>query len=83
MNPAFLFPQCDNLQTLELVVREDKDLPVVDVKTLEERTSAFTAQVQPGAKMFSAFAALALLLSAVGIYGWKRIRQHKIRSEAD
>jgi putative ABC transport system permease protein len=51
------------------VAQEDKDLPVLDVKTLEERTSAFTAQVQPGAIMFGAFAALALLLSAVGIYG--------------
>jgi putative ABC transport system permease protein len=51
------------------VAQEDKDLPVVDVKTLEERTSTFTAQVQPGVIMFSAFAALALLLSAVGIYG--------------
>jgi predicted permease len=51
------------------VAREDKDLPVVDVKTLEERTSTFTAQIQPSAIMFSAFAALALLLSAVGIYG--------------
>ena len=51
------------------VAKEDKDLPVVDVKTLEERTSAFTAQIQPGVIMFSAFAALALLLSAVGIYG--------------
>jgi predicted permease len=51
------------------VAQEDKDLPVVDVKTLEERTSTFTAQIQPGVIMFSAFAALALLLSAVGIYG--------------
>src|SRR5262249_26570039 len=51
------------------VAQEDKDLPVVDVKNLEERTSTFTAQIQPGVIMFSAFAALALLLSAVGIYG--------------
>jgi putative ABC transport system permease protein len=36
---------------------------------MDERTSTFTAQIQPAAIMFSAFAALALLLSAVGIYG--------------
>jgi putative ABC transport system permease protein len=51
------------------VAQEDKDLPVVDAKTMEERTSALTAQIQTSVIMFSAFAALALLLSAVGIYG--------------
>jgi len=51
------------------VAQEDRDLTVVDVKTMDERTSTFTAQIQPGAILFSSFAALALLLSAVGIYG--------------
>src|SRR5262249_44634023 len=51
------------------VAGEDKDLPIADVKTMEERTFWLTAQSQTGAMIFSVFAVLALLLSAIGVYG--------------
>src|SRR5262249_44408302 len=51
------------------VAGEDKDLPIADVKTMEERTFWLTAQSQTSAMTFSVFAVLALLLSAIGVYG--------------
>jgi FtsX-like permease family protein/MacB-like protein len=51
------------------VAREDKDLPIADVKTMEERVSWLTAQSQTSVMLFGIFAALALLLAAIGIYG--------------
>jgi putative ABC transport system permease protein len=51
------------------VAEEDRDLPLADVKTMEERASWLTAQSQTSAMLFGAFATLALLLAAIGIYG--------------
>jgi putative ABC transport system permease protein len=51
------------------VAREDKDLPIADVKTMEERVSWLTAQSKTSVMLFGIFAALALLLAAIGIYG--------------
>src|SRR5262249_37418467 len=45
------------------IAEEDKDLPVADVKTMEERASALTAQSRTSTLLFGLFAALALLLS--------------------
>jgi predicted permease len=51
------------------VAQEDKDLPLSDVKTMEERASRLTTQSQTSMMIFSVFAILALLLAAIGIYG--------------
>src|SRR5262249_27659310 len=53
----------------QAVAQEDKDLPIADVKTMEERASALTAQSRTSVMIFGVFAALALLLAAIGIYG--------------
>jgi predicted permease len=45
------------------------DLPLLDVRTLAEHTSASSFAQQLGAYMLSGFGLLALLLSAIGIYG--------------
>lgn len=47
----------------------DKDLPISDVKTLEQRVSESVAQQRSMMFLFGAFAVLALILAAVGIYG--------------
>jgi putative ABC transport system permease protein len=53
----------------QAVAQEDKDLPIADVKTMEERSSALTAQSRTSVMIFGFFAALALLLAAIGVYG--------------
>jgi putative ABC transport system permease protein len=51
-------------------IREmDPDLPVVDLTTMEEVVSQSVWQNRLYAILFSAFAVIALLLAAVGIYG--------------
>jgi len=51
-------------------IREvDPDLPVVDLMTMEEVVSQSVWQNRLYAILFSAFAVIALLLAAVGIYG--------------
>jgi predicted permease len=45
------------------------DLPLLDVRTLAEHTAASAFAQQLGAYMLSGFGFLALLLSAIGIYG--------------
>jgi predicted permease len=51
-------------------VREiDPDLPVYDVKTMEERINASMATSQFGVRLLTLFAALATLLAGVGLYG--------------
>lgn len=47
----------------------DKDQSVADVETLDEAVSASLAQPRFNTWLLAAFAALALLLAAVGIYG--------------
>ncbi|MBO0858154.1 MAG: ABC transporter permease [Chloracidobacterium sp.] len=53
----------------QAVAQEDKDLPIADVKTMEERASSLTAQSRTSVMIFGVFAALALLLAAIGVYG--------------
>jgi predicted permease len=47
----------------------DKELPVSDVKTMDELLSASVAQPRFYALLLTAFAAVALLLATVGLYG--------------
>ena len=47
----------------------DPDLPVYDVKTMEERINASMATSQFGVRLLTLFAALATLLAGVGLYG--------------
>lgn len=47
----------------------DSDLPVYDVKTMDEYLSATLATPRFNAMLLEAFAGLALLLTAIGLYG--------------
>ena len=47
----------------------DPDLPLYDIKTMEDYVSASVAQPRLQAMLLEAFAALALILTAIGIYG--------------
>jgi putative ABC transport system permease protein len=47
----------------------NKDLPVFDVKTMNERMRDSTARARFSAILLAVFAAIALVLAAVGIYG--------------
>jgi putative ABC transport system permease protein len=47
----------------------DPDLPMADVKTMDQQVSEATAGTRFSAVLFGTFAAMALLLAAVGIYG--------------
>jgi predicted permease len=47
----------------------DRSLPIYDVKTMSERTAAATARTRYSAILLAAFAAIALILAAVGVYG--------------
>jgi putative ABC transport system permease protein len=47
----------------------DSDLPVYDIKTMDEYLAATLATPRFNAMLLQAFAALALLLTAVGLYG--------------
>jgi len=53
----------------ERVRQVDPDVPVSALRTMEERVSASLAQPRLQAVVLGAFAGLALLLAAVGIYG--------------
>jgi putative ABC transport system permease protein len=57
-------------QSLSAVVRElDPDLPMADVRTMDQRVRASMAGDRFAAVLFGSFAGVALLLAAVGIYG--------------
>jgi putative ABC transport system permease protein len=57
-------------QTIALVLRSiDPDLPMADVKTMEQVVSESIASDRFNTVLFGGFAVLALLLAAVGIYG--------------
>jgi len=47
----------------------NKDLPVFDVKTMNERIRDATSRARFSAVLLAVFAAIALVLAAVGIYG--------------
>jgi putative ABC transport system permease protein len=47
----------------------DREMPVAQVRTLEQRLSASVAQPRFRATLIAVFAALALILASVGIYG--------------
>jgi predicted permease len=53
----------------EAIARVDKDLPVTRVRTMEEVAAETIAQPRFRAGLVGAFAALALVLAAVGIFG--------------
>lgn len=72
--------------TAERAAREvDPNVPVYDVRTMDSRTGDSTALARFGATLLTAFAAMALLLAILGIYGVisssvaMRIREFSIR----
>jgi putative ABC transport system permease protein len=51
------------------VQRIDPELPVFDLKSMEERAADATARSRYGALLLAAFAALAVALAGIGVYG--------------
>jgi len=73
--------------TLAAAVRKealklDSDQPVSDVRTMESRVAAFTAEPQFYTLLLTAFALVGLILGVVGVYGvtsyWACQRTHEI-----
>lgn len=53
----------------EQVHRVDRDLPIFDVKTMDERRAAALAPEQFQLAIVGSFAGIAILLAAIGVYG--------------
>ena len=53
----------------DTVLNLDKDQPIADVRTMEDLLSASLARIRFATLLMAAFAAMALLLAALGIYG--------------
>ena len=53
----------------EIVASLDKDIPVYDIKTMDEYVAGSVAQPRLSSTLLGIFAALALMLAMVGIYG--------------
>jgi predicted permease len=51
------------------VARIDKDVPIFDVKTMDQRVAESLANRRFAAWLLAAFSSIALLLAAVGLYG--------------
>jgi len=51
------------------VLAIDKDMPIYNIATMEERVSTSVAQPRLNLSLLAVFAALALVLAAVGVYG--------------
>jgi putative ABC transport system permease protein len=51
------------------VLALDKNVPIYDVKSMEDRISAATSKTRFSALLLGIFAGLALVLAAIGIYG--------------
>jgi predicted permease len=64
MDPLSLEPEVRNL-----VASMDRDIPVTDVLTMRDRIGMQLAEPRFAMVLLSAFAALALLLTVVGLYG--------------
>jgi putative ABC transport system permease protein len=63
-NPASFAPM------VERVVRElDKDQPVADIRTMDQWVARNLSQARFSSTLLTTFAALALVLAAIGIYG--------------
>jgi putative ABC transport system permease protein len=69
----FIKTDGDPLQVTEIVRREihaiDPNLPLYNVMTMEERAGAALARPRFATTLLSAFAGIALLLAAIGLYG--------------
>ena len=73
MGTFFIRTERDPLQVLDAARREikalDPTLPIYDVKTMEERAGAALARPRFATTLLGAFATMALVLAAIGLYG--------------
>ncbi len=87
-NKMFLFIKADStplslVNSVRMVVRSlDPEQPVADVASMEDRLRASLSMQRFQLDLFAAFAAVALVLAAVGVYGVLsysvRLRMHEI-----